>query len=183
MKGLMWFEENFWRHRKFSSCDQQKLSPRKLACRKIPFLNLHSLTICQKLTKEDLPVNYIALSEHLDMVGVKLTASYQKTRKLNCDELQDKVKNIIGAWKGGKFMPLTDISHSLNTFCLSKVWFRTRCVNLREGDVQKINSTRTDLQGLRKLFFTAHIIIVVLVSTQSSTKPWQASLQPSCKLQ
>ena len=39
------------------------------------------------LNREDLPVNYIIMSEHLDMVGVKLTASFQKTRKLNCDEL------------------------------------------------------------------------------------------------
>ena len=28
------------------------------------------------LTREDLPVNYIVLSEHLDMVGVKLFSSY-----------------------------------------------------------------------------------------------------------
>ena len=39
------------------------------------------------LTREDLPVNFIVLSEHLDMVGVKLMASFQKTRKVNCDEL------------------------------------------------------------------------------------------------
>ena len=32
------------------------------------------------LTQEDLPVPYIALSEHLDMVGVKLKASYLHTR-------------------------------------------------------------------------------------------------------
>ena len=92
------------------------------------------------LTREDLPVNYIAISEHLDMIGVKLTGSYQKTRKLNCDELQDKIKNIIGAWRGGKFMPLTDRPHSLNTFCLSKVWFRCASVNLRVCDVSKISS-------------------------------------------
>ena len=52
------------------------------------------------LTKEDLPVNYIVLSEHLDMVGVKLMASFMKTRKINCDELVTKVKNISGAWNG-----------------------------------------------------------------------------------
>lgn len=60
------------------------------------------------------------MSEHLDMVGVKLTASFQKTRKLICDELQEKVKNIIAAWSGGKFMPLTNRPHSLNTFVSPK---------------------------------------------------------------
>ena len=82
------------------------------------------------LTIEDLPVKYIALSEHLDMVGVKLTANFQKNRKLNCDELIAKVQNIIGAWRGGKFMPLTNRPLSLNNFCLSKVWFRCSSINL-----------------------------------------------------
>jgi hypothetical protein len=67
------------------------------------------------LTREDLPVNYIVLSEHLDMVGVKLMSSSQKTRNLNCDELQTRVKDTTGAWKGGKFMPLTSRPHSINT--------------------------------------------------------------------
>ena len=93
------------------------------------------------LTKEDLPVDYIVLSEHLDMAGVKLMASFQKTRKVNCDELQSKVKNIIGCWRGGKFMALTDRPHSLNSFCLSKVWFRCSSINLRVSDFQKITST------------------------------------------
>ena len=90
------------------------------------------------LTREDLPVNYIVMSEHLDMVGVKLTASFMKTRKLNCDELLAKVQTIVGSWRGGKFMPLTNRPHSINTYCLPKVGFRCASINLRMGDVQKI---------------------------------------------
>ena len=93
------------------------------------------------LTKEDLPVNYIALSEHLDMVGVKLMASYQKTRKVNCDDLQIKVQNMIGAWRGGKFMSLTDRPNSLNTYCLPKIWFRCSSINLRACDLAKFSSS------------------------------------------
>ena len=37
------------------------------------------------LTKEDLPVNYIALSDHLDMIGVELRATHTQTRKANGD--------------------------------------------------------------------------------------------------
>ena len=39
------------------------------------------------LTREDLPVKYIAISDYLDIVGVKLKAIFTATRKLNCDEL------------------------------------------------------------------------------------------------
>ena len=93
------------------------------------------------LSREDLPVSYIVLSEHLDMVGVKLRASYKSTRKTNCDELQEKVRNVIGPWKGGKFMPLSQRSHSINTYCLSKVWFRCSTIDLRISDSTKISST------------------------------------------
>ena len=93
-------------------------------------------TLCQ----EDLPVKYIVISEHLDMVGVKLKASYLQTRKINCDDLQEKVNNVIKPWKGGKFMPLTQRSHSLNTYCLSKVWFKCPSVNLRACDHTKITA-------------------------------------------
>jgi hypothetical protein len=41
---------------------------------------------------EDLPVQYIAIYHPLGMVGVKLTATFQKTRKRNCDELQSNVQ-------------------------------------------------------------------------------------------
>ena len=92
------------------------------------------------LTREDLPVKYIVLSDHLDMVGVKLLATYQKTRKVNCDELVDKVKNTTGAWKAGKFMPLTCRAHSVNTYCLSKTLFKCFSIDLRVGDVAKISS-------------------------------------------
>ena len=63
------------------------------ASRKVKFLPLGRWK--GTLTREDIPVNYIVLSEHLDM---KLLATYQKTRKVNCDELLDRVKNITGAW-------------------------------------------------------------------------------------
>ena len=92
------------------------------------------------LTIEDLPVKYVALSEHLDMVGVQLMANYQKTRKVNCDDLQTKVQNIVGSWRGGKFMPLTNRAHSLNTFCLSKVWYKCSSINIRVCDHKKITS-------------------------------------------
>ena len=93
------------------------------------------------LTREDLPVNYIVMSEHLDMIGVKLLSTFKKTRKVNCDELRSRVQNIIGPRRGGKFMPLTSRPQSLNTYCLSKVWFKTSSINLRLCNLSKISSS------------------------------------------
>ena len=92
------------------------------------------------LQQEDIGFPYLRISDQLSMVGVELTASWQSTRKINNDDLQNRVTNCIGAWKAGKFLPLVSRPHSLNTYCMSKVWFRTSSVDLREGDITAINS-------------------------------------------
>ena len=68
-----------------------------------------------KLRLEDLPVNYVALSDHLDMVGVILKASYTQTRQANGEKLVARVGNTIGPWRGGKFMPISLRCHSINS--------------------------------------------------------------------
>ena len=74
------------------------------------------------------------------MVGVQLCATATQTRQVNGNKLQEKVKNMIGPWRGGKFMPLTQRSFSSNTYCSSKLWFRSASINLRESDLKEINS-------------------------------------------
>ena len=92
------------------------------------------------LKQEDVGFPYLRISSQLSMVGVELTASWQTTRKVNNDDLQNRVQNCIGAWKSGKHMPLVSRPYSLNTYCLSKLWFRTCSVDLREGDISAITS-------------------------------------------
>ena len=93
-----------------------------------------------QLQQKDLPVKYISIAAHLDMVGVQLTASFNHTRQINGDKLREKVRNIIGPWRGGKFMPLTQRPFSANSFCLSKICFKSASINLREGDFNYISS-------------------------------------------
>ena len=91
------------------------------------------------LTQEDLPCNFFSLSDHLDMLGVTLKATYAATRKVNGDELQDKVKKVVGPWRAGKFMPLTMRPFSLNTYAFPKLWHRCNTIDLRAGGVTAIN--------------------------------------------
>ena len=93
------------------------------------------------LQKADIPVPYIVLSNHLDMVGVKLCANYRETRSTNGDELQDKVKKVIGPWKSGKFMHLSQRSASINTYCLSKVFFKCSSIDTRTVDTTNITAS------------------------------------------
>ena len=83
----------------------------------------------------------MTISDHLDMLGVELRATWIQTRKANGDEIQSRVEKTIRQWRSGKFMNLTLRSWSLNSYCLSKVWFRTHCVDIRQQDVNKISSS------------------------------------------
>ena len=92
------------------------------------------------LDQADIPCPYMTISDHLDMLGVELRATWTQTRKANCDIVQDRVEKTVRQWKSGKFMPLTMRGWSMNSYCLPKVWFRAHCVDLRQLDVTKINS-------------------------------------------
>ena len=75
------------------------------------------------------------------MVGVQLRATWVQTRKANGDIVQQRVSNTVSPWRGAKFMGLTMRPLSVNNFALSKVWFRSGSVDLREGDISAINSS------------------------------------------
>ena len=91
------------------------------------------------LQQEDIGFPYLKLSTQLSMVGVELTSSGQTTRKINCDELKTRVKNTVGSCRSGKHLPLVCRPFSLNSFALSKVWFRTESVDWRQGNIQDIS--------------------------------------------
>ena len=74
------------------------------------------------------------------MLGVELLASWQQTRKVNNDEILSRIKSTVGSWKSGKFMPLVCRPFSLNSYCLSKAWFRTHSVDLRVEDIASYSS-------------------------------------------
>ena len=95
------------------------------------------------LQQEDLPrpCQYMILSDHLDMVGVQLKATWTQTRKANCDIVQQRVTNTINGWKAGKFMPLVLRPWSINSYVMSKIWFKCGSVDLRVADITSINSS------------------------------------------
>ena len=92
------------------------------------------------MQQEDIPVNYVMISDHLDMVGVDLRATNTQTRMANGDELVLRVKNKVGPWQAGKFMPISQRPWSLNNYALSKVYYRCNSIDLRAKDVAAITS-------------------------------------------
>ena len=93
------------------------------------------------LEQVDIPCPYMTISDHLEMLGVELRATWSQTKKANGDIVQTRVSNTCKQWKTGKFMELSMRSWSLNQYCLSKVWFRCHAVDLRVMDVNSITSS------------------------------------------
>ena len=92
------------------------------------------------LQQEDIGYPHLKITDCISMVGVELMAGWQSTRKCNMDEVQTRVQKCIGSWKSGKFLPLVGRPFSVNTFCSSKIWFRTGSVDMRVGDTTAITS-------------------------------------------
>ena len=93
------------------------------------------------LKQKDIPLPYLQLTDSLDYLGCKLFASYQTTRNENGKLLMKKINDLICSWKSGKFLPLTSRPWSLNAYCLSKIWYRVACIELKAGDYDKIISS------------------------------------------
>ena len=90
--------------------------------------------------QEDIGYPYLRIDDSLSFTGVQLQATWQKTRKENNDELLSKIKTTINSWKSGKFLPLVCCPFSINSYALSRIWFRTSSVDLRVGDITTMTS-------------------------------------------
>ena len=92
------------------------------------------------LQQEDLPYNFIKLTDSIDFLGVTLKATFVQTRKANCDSMEEKIKKVVGPWKGGKFMWVTQRGHSANCYAFSKIFHRCASIPLREDTIACITS-------------------------------------------
>ena len=90
------------------------------------------------LQQEDIPFNFIQLTDQLEFVGVSLTSSFTSTRKVNCDLIETRVKNTINPWKGGKFAECVLRAHSVNCHGFSRAWFKSSSIPLRASTVSSL---------------------------------------------
>ena len=80
------------------------------------------------------------LSAFLYFAFISCFYTHKKKRKDNGEYLQARIKNTVGPWKAGRFMPLTQRAFSANCYGLSKVWFKCSVVNLCVQDLTTITS-------------------------------------------
>ena len=78
--------------------------------------------------------------QELNILRVKMTRSSNTSRNINRDNLAQRVKDTIAGYKAGRFLPLVSRPSSANTYILSKLTYRSSIFNLRQQDINKMQS-------------------------------------------
>ena len=89
--------------------------------------------------------------EEINFLGVKLTANTSVSRRLNGEELVEKVQRRINIYKASRHIPLICKPHIANTFLLSTISYKAAVLDLRQQDIQKLGS-------IIKSWITQHLL-------------------------
>jgi hypothetical protein len=90
------------------------------------------------LTQQDMPFEFIKLTDQLDFCGVSFLHTFAKTRQVNCDMVEKRVQDTVNPWRGGKFLPIVERGHSVNVYGYSKAFFRCHSIPLRRGSEARL---------------------------------------------
>ena len=94
----------------------------------------------KNIQQTDLPYEFFCVSDHLDFLGTILNRTSAKSRTSNGDLALKRVKDTLGPWKVGKFLPMSLRAHMINTWAISKTYHISNIFRLRVGDINLIFS-------------------------------------------
>ena len=78
--------------------------------------------------------------DHINLLGVKLARTTNKTRELTGSDLVTSVQTKLNHFKAGRHSALVLKPHLANVYLLSKISHKAAAVHLRSTDVKKLQS-------------------------------------------
>ena len=96
------------------------------------------------LNQETVPLPFLLVSDHLEVLGVKIFESWSKTRHTAGNELKQKIKHIRDSWRRGRFYDFLLRPHVVNTYLFSNIWHKASAINLLCSDMNKMQSEGND---------------------------------------
>ena len=84
------------------------------------------------------------MSDHLEILGVKIYESWSKTRRAAGEELRIRIKSICDKWRRGRFYDLLLRPHVVNSYMFSNIWHKAGSINLLCTDLDKMQSEGND---------------------------------------
>ena len=92
----------------------------------------------RKYNQENIPLSFLKISDHLDILGIKLFETWRKTQRENGSKLVSKVKLVADRWKGGRFYSFLLRPHIVNTYLFSNIWYTAGVMDLQLGHLDEI---------------------------------------------
>ena len=86
----------------------------------------------------DSPLDYMKVVDHINLLGVKLARTTNRTRELTGADLVSSVQSKINHFKAGRHSALVLKPHLANVYLLSKISHKAAAVHLKSTDVQKL---------------------------------------------
>ena len=96
------------------------------------------------LTQNTVPLPFLLVSDHLEILGVKIYESWSKTRRAAGEELRIRIKSIRDKWRRGRFYDLLLRPHVVNSYMFSNIWHKAGSINLLCTDLDKMQSEGND---------------------------------------
>ena len=90
------------------------------------------------LLQENVPLPFLKVADHLEILGAKYFESWSKTRSYIGENLIETVKFKANKWSGGRFYELLQKPHIVNTWMFSNLWYNASVIDLKCGDMDKI---------------------------------------------
>jgi hypothetical protein len=90
------------------------------------------------VSQEDIPFDFICLTDTIICVGVRLCSNYFLSRTKNNDLVTEKINILTNIWRSGRHMGLVDRAHALNSKILAKIWHQASSLPIRNQDTDNI---------------------------------------------
>ena len=96
------------------------------------------------LNQNTVPLPFLVVSDHLEILGVKIFEAWLTTRQTAGTELKQKIQRIRDTWRGGRFYDFLLRPHVVNTYLFSNIWHKASSINLLCKDMDKIQRDGND---------------------------------------
>ena len=92
----------------------------------------------RKFSQNNIPLTFLQVTDHLEILGVKLFESWRATQKENGIKVVNKVSRVADRWKGGRFYDFLLRPYIVNTYLFSNIWYAASVLDLQLGHLDEI---------------------------------------------
>ena len=90
-----------------------------------------------KFNQDNIPLKFLQVTDHLDILGVRLYENWRSTQKENGLKVVQKISIVADRWKSGRFYEFLLRPHIVNTYMFSNIWYTAGVIDLQLGHLDE----------------------------------------------